>query len=95
MSNPALTTDFGGKKIVLCVGGGIAAYKVAYVARTLAQSGADVRVAMTASASRFIGAQTFAALTGNRVLTGLFDDGPDVPHVELARGESYFRCSST
>jgi phosphopantothenoylcysteine decarboxylase/phosphopantothenate--cysteine ligase len=75
-----------GKKVVLCVTGGIAAYKVAYVARGLVASGADVRVILTRSAQRFIGAQTFAALTGNPVSTELFGTGPDVPHVELARG---------
>ena len=75
-----------GKKVVLCVTGGIAAYKVAYVARGLVASGADVRVVMTRSAERFIGAQTFAALTGNPVSTQLFGQGSDVPHVELARG---------
>jgi len=75
-----------GKKVVLCVTGGIAAYKVAYVARGLNASGADVRVVMTRSAERFVGAQTFAALTGNPVATQLFGQGPDVPHVELARG---------
>ena len=75
-----------GKKVVLCVTGGIAAYKVAYVARGLVASGADVRVVMTRSAERFIGAQTFAALTGNPVSTQLFGRGSDVPHVELARG---------
>lgn len=41
---------------------------------------------MTASAERFIGAQTFAALTGNPVRSKLFSTGADVPHVELARG---------
>ena len=75
-----------GKKVLLGVTGGIAAYKIAYVARGLAQWGADVRVMMTASAEKFIGAQTFASLTGNKVYTHLFGDGPDVPHVELARG---------
>ncbi|MDQ3941248.1 MAG: bifunctional phosphopantothenoylcysteine decarboxylase/phosphopantothenate--cysteine ligase CoaBC [Actinomycetota bacterium] len=76
-----------GKKILLCVTGGIAAYKVAFVARALAQSGADVRVVMTHSAEKFIGAQTFAGLTNNPVYTNLFDDSSiDVPHVELARG---------
>ena len=83
---PATLQALQGKKVVLCVTGGIAAYKVAYVARGLAQSGADVRVVMTRSATRFIGAQTFAALTGNPVQTELFGTGPDVPHVELARG---------
>ena len=80
------TAALQGKKVLLCVTGGIAAYKIAYVARGLTQSGADVRVVMTASAERFIGAQTFASLTGNKVYTKLFGEGPDVPHVELARG---------
>ena len=75
-----------GKRILLGVTGGIAAYKSAFVARSLAQLGADVRVVMTASAERFIGAQTFASLTGNPVGRGMFEEGPDVPHVELARG---------
>lgn len=75
-----------GKKILLGVSGGIAAYKVVQVARDLSQLGADVRVVMTPSAERFVGAQTFAALTGNPVATKLFSAGADVPHVELARG---------
>jgi phosphopantothenoylcysteine decarboxylase / phosphopantothenate---cysteine ligase len=75
-----------GKKVLLCVTGGIAAYKAAYLARSLAQLGADVRVVMTRSAERFIGAPTFAALTGNPVMTELFTSAPDVAHVELARG---------
>jgi phosphopantothenoylcysteine decarboxylase/phosphopantothenate--cysteine ligase len=79
-------SDVQGRKVLLCVTGGIAAYKVAYVARSLAQLGADVRVVMTRSAEQFVGAQTFAALTGNPVATELFGEGPDVPHVELARG---------
>src|SRR4051794_16892337 len=75
-----------GKKIILCVTGGIAAYKVVEVARDLTQLGADVRVVMTPSAERFVGAQTFAALSNNPVHTELFGVGADVPHVELARG---------
>jgi phosphopantothenoylcysteine decarboxylase / phosphopantothenate---cysteine ligase len=75
-----------GKKILVCVTGGIAAYKVIEVVRTLAQMGADVRVIMTPSAQRFVGPQTFASLSGNKVLTEVFDDSPDAPHVELARG---------
>jgi phosphopantothenoylcysteine decarboxylase/phosphopantothenate--cysteine ligase len=80
------TSFVQGRKIVVCVTGGIAAYKVVYVVRALAQLGADVRVAMTASAQRFVGAQTFAALSGNQVTTDLYGAGADVPHVELARG---------
>jgi phosphopantothenoylcysteine decarboxylase / phosphopantothenate---cysteine ligase len=79
-------TPFQGKKVVLCVSGGIAAYKVVQVVRDLAVAGADVRVAVTRSATRFVGVQTFASLSGNPVHSELFGSGPDVPHVELARG---------
>ena len=75
-----------GRKIVLCVTGGIAAYKAVFVARSLAEMGADVRVVMTDSAKRFVGEQTFAALSGNPVASEIFGTGADVPHVELARG---------
>jgi phosphopantothenoylcysteine decarboxylase/phosphopantothenate--cysteine ligase len=80
------TNSVQGKKILVCVTGGIAAYKVIEVVRTLAQMGADVRVIMTPSAQKFVGPQTFASLSGNKVLTEVFDDSPDAPHVELARG---------
>lgn len=75
-----------GRKLVVCVTGGIAAYKVVYVVRDLAGSGADVYVAMTSAAQRFVGSQTFAALSGNPALTDLYGSGSDVPHVETARG---------
>lgn len=79
--------SFAGKKVILAVSGGIAAYKIVQLARDLAKLGADVRVVMTRSAERFVGRQTFAALTGNPVSTDLFSsNGADVPHVELARG---------
>jgi phosphopantothenoylcysteine decarboxylase/phosphopantothenate--cysteine ligase len=84
-----VTDDIGvvaGKKVLLFVTGGIAAYKVVQVARDLTQMGADVRVVMTPAAERFVGSQTFAALTGNPVADKLFSTGSDVPHVELARG---------
>ena len=79
-------TLFQGKKVVFCVSGGIAAYKVVQVVRDMAAAGADVRVCMTRSATKFVGEQTFASLSGNPVYTDLFGTGPDVPHVELARG---------
>jgi phosphopantothenoylcysteine decarboxylase/phosphopantothenate--cysteine ligase len=81
-----MTSPAQGKKVILCVTGGIAAYKVIEVARGLTELGADVRVVMTRSAQRFVEPQTFTALTGNAVGTELFGQGPDVPHVELARG---------
>jgi phosphopantothenoylcysteine decarboxylase / phosphopantothenate---cysteine ligase len=75
-----------GRKVVVCVTGGIAAYKVVYAVRALAQSGADVHVVMSEAAQRFVGDQTFTALSGNPVLRDLYGTGPDVPHVEIARG---------
>ncbi|MDP9301163.1 MAG: phosphopantothenate synthase, partial [Actinomycetota bacterium] len=50
--------------MLLGVSGGIAAYKAALVARLLKAAGADVTVVLTEAATRFIGADTFAALTG-------------------------------
>jgi phosphopantothenoylcysteine decarboxylase/phosphopantothenate--cysteine ligase len=79
-------SDLQGRKIVVCVTGGIAAYKVVYVVRALRAMGADVRVAMTRRAHHFVGEQTFAALSGNPVSSDLYGGGPDVAHVELARG---------
>jgi phosphopantothenoylcysteine decarboxylase / phosphopantothenate---cysteine ligase len=61
--------------IVLGVGGGIAAYKAAEVARLLMERGHAVQVAMTASAQEFVRPLTFAALTGRKVVTGLFSSG--------------------
>src|SRR5947209_13085085 len=60
-------------RIVLGVGGGIAAYKAAELARLLQQAGHDVQAVMTASAQEFIQPLTFAALTGRKVITGLFE----------------------
>src|ERR1700683_765437 len=58
--------------IVLGVGGGIAAYKAAELARLLMQQGHAVQVAMTAGAQEFVRPLTFAALTGRKVITSLF-----------------------
>jgi phosphopantothenoylcysteine decarboxylase / phosphopantothenate---cysteine ligase len=84
------SSDLQGKKIVLCVTGGIAAYKIADVARRLVSSGAEVHVAMTRSAQRFVGAETFSGITAQPVLTDLFDASGAAPHVELARGADVF-----
>ena len=73
-----------GRRILLGVTGGIAAYKAAYLARRLVEAGAEVRVVMTASAQEFVGRQTFAAITGNEVATDLFDASSVSPHTELA-----------
>jgi phosphopantothenoylcysteine decarboxylase/phosphopantothenate--cysteine ligase len=66
------------------VSGGIAAYKVVDLASSLTQAGCQVRVAMTPSATRFVGAPSFQGVTGNPVLTGLWSaDGAPEPHVAL------------
>jgi phosphopantothenoylcysteine decarboxylase/phosphopantothenate--cysteine ligase len=74
-----------GRRVLLCVTGGVAAYKSAYLARRLVEAGAVVRVEMTESALEFIGPQTFAAITGETPFTGLFDAELVSPHTELAR----------
>ena len=79
-----------GREIVVGVTGGIAAYKTAMLVSSLVQKGAQVTVVMTPSAEQFIGAATFAALTGRPVAKNMFAD-PQYPlgaHIELAeRGE--------
>jgi phosphopantothenoylcysteine synthetase/decarboxylase len=66
------TSDLGGYEVLVCVCGGIAAYKVCEVVSKLVQRGCGVTVAMTRSAKKFVGPTTFQALTGRRVLTGLW-----------------------
>lgn len=65
--------------------GGVAAYKAAIVARALRVEGADVTVVMTEAATRFVGPETFAALTGRPVHTSLWERPGEVLHVRLAR----------
>ena len=76
-----------GQRILLCVCGGIAAYKAAELVRRLRQQGAEVRVAMTADALRFVGAATFQALSGQPVRSSLWDEAAEAAmgHIELAR----------
>jgi phosphopantothenoylcysteine decarboxylase/phosphopantothenate--cysteine ligase len=71
--------------VVLGVGGGIAAYKVAHLLRLLTESGHDVRVVPTAAALEFVGAPTWAALSGHPVTTSVWDDVEQVPHVRIGR----------
>ncbi|OAT66539.1 phosphopantothenate synthase [Mycobacteroides immunogenum] len=73
------------KRIIVGVGGGIAAYKACTVVRQLAEAGHSVRVIPTESALQFVGAATFEALSGEPARTGVFDDVPEVPHVRLGQ----------
>src|ERR1022692_574401 len=72
-------------KIILGVGGGIAAYKSAELARMLMQQGHEVRVVMTAAAEEFVRPLTFAALTGRKVLTNLFAIESAIEHIAVVQ----------
>lgn len=71
--------------IVLGVGGGIAAYKACELLRLFTESGHRVRVVPTASALRFVGAPTWAALSGQPVADDVWSDVHEVPHVRLGQ----------
>ncbi|MFP8963202.1 bifunctional phosphopantothenoylcysteine decarboxylase/phosphopantothenate--cysteine ligase CoaBC [Streptomyces nanhaiensis] len=78
--------DRSGKpRVVLGVSGGIAAYKACELLRRLTESGHDVRVVPTGSALRFVGEPTWAALSGNPVTTGVWEDVHEVPHVRIGQ----------
>ncbi|HEX8804448.1 MAG TPA: flavoprotein, partial [Acidimicrobiales bacterium] len=74
-----------GRRIVLGVSGGIAAYKAIEVCRRLVDAGAHVVPVMTRGATRFVGPTTFSALASERVRTSLFDDADPIPHTRLGR----------
>ena len=75
-----------GKRIVLGVTGGIAAYKAVEISRRLVDAGAHVIPVMTKGAERFLGATTLSALASEPVKTRLWDD-PDtpIPHTKLGQ----------
>jgi phosphopantothenoylcysteine decarboxylase/phosphopantothenate--cysteine ligase len=88
-----MTTDLAGREILVCVTGGIAAYKVCDVVSKLVQAGAGVAVAMTAEAAHFVGPTTLAALSNRPVSTTLWagaegtggGGGAQIPHIQLAQ----------
>lgn len=84
MNASAPPIGMSGRRVLLGVTGGIAAYKSAHLARLLTGAGVEVTVVMTGSATRFIGAETFAALTGRPVHISLWEGAGDVVHVRLA-----------
>lgn len=89
MGTGAAATGKGlaGSRVLLCVTGGIAAYKAVELARRLGDAGAEVQVAMTEAATRFVGPQTFQAVTHRPVRTSLWDADAEAAmgHLELAR----------
>jgi phosphopantothenoylcysteine decarboxylase/phosphopantothenate--cysteine ligase len=72
-------------RVVLGVSGGIAAYKACELLRRLTESGHDVTVVPTAAALRFVGAPTWAALSGKPVSAEVWDDVHEVPHVRIGQ----------
>ncbi len=82
--------ELTGKKVVLGVSGGIAAYKSVLLLRLLKKAQADVRVVMTANAARFVGAVTFEALSEHPVYCHMFDpmkggDAGTIRHIDWAQ----------
>ena len=82
-----MSSPLHNREIVVAVGGGIAAYKVAALTSSLIQEGACVTALLTKNARRFVGPATFAALTGRPVATRSFDPAryPLGAHIELAQ----------
>ncbi len=78
---------FAGKKILFGITGSIAVYKAAEWVRELTKAEAEVVVVMTEAATRFVSGLTFAALSGRRVYTGMFepDAGEEMTHISLVR----------
>jgi phosphopantothenoylcysteine decarboxylase/phosphopantothenate--cysteine ligase len=76
-----------GQRLLLCVGGGIAAYKALELVRRLREAGAVVQVAMTEGAQQFVTPLSFQALSGQPVRTSLWDSAAEAAmgHIELAR----------
>jgi phosphopantothenoylcysteine decarboxylase / phosphopantothenate---cysteine ligase len=73
------------RRIVLGVAGGIAAYKSCLLLRLFTEAGHDVQVVPTASALEFVGAPTWAALSGHPVATTVWNDVHEVPHVRIGQ----------
>jgi len=89
---PEVKCSLAGKSVLLGVTGGIACYKAAEVVRGLREAGADVTVVMTRAAAEFVTPLTFAALSGNPVLTSMFEEKVSgrISHIELTAGADLF-----
>lgn len=85
-SDSACLGGLSGRKILLGITGGIAAYKAAYLASALVKQGADVHVVMTEHALKLIAPATFWGITGNDVITDLFEPPKkrEIVHVSLS-----------
>ncbi|HEY5996560.1 MAG TPA: flavoprotein, partial [Candidatus Deferrimicrobiaceae bacterium] len=81
------TGVLAGREIVLGISGGIAAYKACEIVREIRKEGGNVRVVMTASAAQFITPLTLQTLSGNPVVTDLFNliSESEIGHISLAQ----------
>src|SRR5690554_8050162 len=81
-------SEFAGRRIVVGVTGGVAAYKAAEFVRLLVKADADVHVVLSEGGARFVTAVTFQALSGNPVWTDLWDArmANNMAHIDLSRG---------
>ncbi|MGO1259930.1 MAG: bifunctional phosphopantothenoylcysteine decarboxylase/phosphopantothenate--cysteine ligase CoaBC [Brachybacterium sp.] len=80
-----LSRPLAGARVLIGVGGGIAAYKTAHLVRGLVGEGADVRVLPTPASLEFVGAATWEALSHHPVLTSVFEDVDEVAHVRFGQ----------
>src|SRR5690606_15749897 len=87
MREERMEISLSGKRILLILGGGIAAYKSLDLVRRLRERGAVVRAIMTAAAQSFVTPLSVGAITGQQVFTELFDraEEQDIGHIRLAR----------
>jgi phosphopantothenoylcysteine decarboxylase / phosphopantothenate---cysteine ligase len=85
VSSSSDTPGHPAPRVVLGVSGGIAAYKACLLLRLLTESGHDVTVVPTAAALEFVGAASWAALSGHPVSTSVWENAESVPHVRLGR----------
>jgi phosphopantothenoylcysteine decarboxylase/phosphopantothenate--cysteine ligase len=79
-----------GRRVLLGVCGGIAAYKAAALASRLVQRGVELDVILTENAQRFVGTATFAALARRRVWTSMWERPEEIPHIALVRAAEAF-----
>ncbi|MEZ4691538.1 MAG: bifunctional phosphopantothenoylcysteine decarboxylase/phosphopantothenate--cysteine ligase CoaBC [Ignavibacteria bacterium] len=78
-----------GKKILLGISGGIAAYKICYLVRMLVKEGAEVRIIMTPSAVNFVSPVTLSALSKNEVIINMFPANPDLSKAEKVETKTW------
>jgi phosphopantothenoylcysteine decarboxylase / phosphopantothenate---cysteine ligase len=83
--SPGLPSALAGRRIVLGVSGGIAAYKAIEICRRLVDAGAYVMPVLTSGATRFVGPLTFSALASEPARTSLFDGPEPIPHTRLGQ----------